>query len=105
MLIVDPHGEYGTLKEIEAGNEDIFQDANGGYSPSVQIWSPEDIKIQISELTQSDLFSILDNPSDAQEQVLSEAWDNLQRNDDEYISLEQVKNECESVGEMIWIGK
>ncbi|KXB06898.1 hypothetical protein AKJ52_01335 [candidate division MSBL1 archaeon SCGC-AAA382C18] len=99
MLIIDPHGEYGTLKEIEERNQDIFQDADEGYSPSVQIWSPEDIKIQISELTQSDLFSILDNPSDAQEQVLSEAWDNLQNKDNEYISLEEIKEECASVGD------
>lgn len=99
MLIIDPHGEYGSLMEME--EDDRFQDEEDDYSPEVEIWSPDDIHIRISELSRSDLFSVLDDPSDAQEQVLSQAWDQLQSRDDDYISLNDIKNMCDTVGNQL----
>lgn len=96
LLVLDPHGEYGSLMEME--DDDRFSD-DDGYSPDVEIWTPEDLDIRISELTLSDLFSILDDPSDAQEQVLSQAWDQLQGQEDDYISLNDIKNTCQTVGQ------
>ncbi|MFB6217438.1 MAG: ATP-binding protein [Candidatus Aenigmatarchaeota archaeon] len=99
MLIVDPHGEYGSLMEMEEDTR--FQDEEDGYSPEIELYSPEDIHIRIGDLTRSDLFSVLDDPSDAQEQVLSQAWDQLQSEEDEYISLNDIKSQCETVGQAL----
>lgn len=100
VLILDPHSEYGSLKEMEDSTfQDTFTDETDGYVPSVRILRPDDIRIQIAELSRSDLFSILDDPSDPQEQVLAEAWNQLQGEDDDYISINDIKNRCEMVGE------
>jgi DNA helicase HerA-like ATPase len=98
MLIVDPHGEYGSLKEME--EDDRFSE--GEYSPEVDIKTPDDIKIRISELSLSDLFSVVDDPSDAQEHVLSEGWSALKNDSDvdfEYVTLEQIKSRCHDVAD------
>jgi DNA helicase HerA-like ATPase len=98
MLIVDPHGEYGSLKEME--DDDRFSE--GDYSPEVDIKTPDDIKIRISELSLSDLFSVVDDPSDAQEHVLSEGWSALKNDSDvdfEYVTLEQIKSRCHDVAD------
>ncbi|WP_248896123.1 ATP-binding protein [Haloplanus halobius] len=98
MLIVDPHGEYGSLKEME----DDGRFSEGDYSPEVDIKTPDDIKIRISELSLSDLFSVVDDPSDAQEHVLSEGWSALKNDSDvdfEYVTLEQIKSRCHDVAD------
>lgn len=100
MLIIDPHGEYGSLKEME--EDERFKDENEGYSPIVDILSPEQIRIRISELSLSDLFSVVDDPSDAQEHVLSEGWTSLRNDKDvdfDYVTLEQIKERCRDVAE------
>lgn len=99
MLIVDPHGEYGSLMEME---EDDRFSGDDGYSPNVEIWSPDDVFIRNSELSLSDLFSVVDDPSDAQEHVLSEAWSDLRNDDDvdfDYVTLQQLKDRCVQVAE------
>jgi len=98
VLILDPHGEYGSLKEMEDDDlSDEFQD--DGYAPEVQIKRPDSIQIRISELSLGDLFSIIDDPSDPQEQVLAEAWNQLQADDDDYISINNIQDKVEEVGE------
>lgn len=99
ILILDPHGEYGSLDDME---EDELSDkfrGDDGYSPEVQIKRPDDIQIRISELSLGDLFSIIDDPSDPQEQVLAEAWNQLQSEEDDYISINNIQNKVEEVGE------
>lgn len=99
VLILDPHGEYGSLEEMEDDDlSDKFQD-DDGYSPEVQIKRPDDIQIRINELSLGDLFSIIDDPSDPQEQVLAEAWNQLQSEDDDYISINNIQNKVEEVGD------
>ena len=99
ILILDPHGEYGSLDDME---EDELSDkfrGDDGYSPEVQIKRPDDIQIRISELSLGDLFSIIDDPSDPQEQVLAEAWNQLQSEEDDYISINNIQNKVEEVGD------
>lgn len=99
ILILDPHGEYGSLEEMEDSElSDKFQ-GDDGYSPEVQIKRPDDIQIRISELSLGDLFSIIDDPSDPQEQVLAEAWNQLQSEDDDYISINDIQDKVEEVGD------
>lgn len=95
VLVLDPHGEYGSLKQMEEGEK--FQD--GDYAPEVQIKRPDSIQIRISELSLGDLFSIIDDPSDPQEQVLAEAWNQLQSKEDDYISINDLQNKVEEVGD------
>lgn len=100
ILIIDPHGEYSSLREME--DDPRFHDEDEGYSPDVEIWSPDDIHIRISELSKSDVFSILDDPSDAQEHVFSEAWTQLRSDDGvdfDYVTLQQIKSQCMTVAD------
>lgn len=100
VLILDPHGEYGSLKEMEDTElGDKFRDSDDGYTPEVQILRPDDIQIRISELSLGDLFSVIDDPSDPQEQVLAEAWNQLQSEGDDYISINQLQQKCDTVGQ------
>ncbi|MFB1063324.1 ATP-binding protein [Natrinema sp. H-ect4] len=99
VLIADPHGEYGSLTEMETDSR--FEAEVDGYGPDVKIIKPDEIHIRIAELSTSDLFSLLDDPSDAQEQVLAEAWSRLQPGEDgnsEYISVNELKQKCQEVG-------
>jgi DNA helicase HerA-like ATPase len=95
VLILDPHGEYSSLKQME-GDERF--EGEDGYTPEVQIKRPDSIQIRISELSLGDLFSIIDDPSDPQEQVLAEAWNQLQADGDDYISINDLQNKVETVG-------
>lgn len=99
ILILDPHGEYGSLDDMEKDElSDKFR-GDDGYSPEVQIKRPDDIQIRISELSLGDLFSIIDDPSDPQEQVLAEAWNQLQSEEDDYISINDIQNKVEDIGQ------
>ncbi|NMI77027.1 DUF87 domain-containing protein [Nanohaloarchaea archaeon] len=99
ILILDPHGEYDSLNDMEEEElSDKFQ-GDDGYSPEVQIKRPDDIQIRISELSLGDLFSIIDDPSDPQEQVLAEAWNQLQSEEDDYISINDIQNKVEDIGQ------
>ncbi|NMJ77275.1 DUF87 domain-containing protein [Nanohaloarchaea archaeon] len=99
VLILDPHGEYGSLKEMEDNDlSDKFQ-GDDGYAPEVQVERPDNIQIRIAELSLGDLFSIIDDPSDPQEQVLAEAWNQLQAEDDDFISINDIQNKVEEVGQ------
>ncbi len=95
VLILDPHSEYHSLKEMT--DMDVFIDEDG-YKPKVKIKKPEDLKIRISELDFRDLVSLLDDPSNAQENVLKDAWSNL-KNNDQYITLNELKSECQNVSD------
>lgn len=100
MLVVDPHGEYGSLKEMEEDRRFINEDID--YSPEVEIFNPNEIQIRISELSMSDLFSVIDDPSNAQEHVLSEAWQSLRNDADinfEYVTLNQIKERCHDLAD------
>jgi DNA helicase HerA-like ATPase len=83
VLVLDPHGEYGSLQQMQGIDE--FE--SGEYSPDVEIKRPDDLRLRISELSFTDLMSVLSDPSDAQEAALSEAWNSL---DDTHLSAEKI---------------
>ncbi len=76
VLIFDPHGEYGTLSDMRGHPE--FEAADG-YSPTVKIMAPSDVKIRISSLDYADLLILLPEMSDRQKAILSKAYRTLQR--------------------------
>lgn len=70
MLIVDPHGEYQTLKQME-GMETFRRNA---YIPRVEVIRPEKVKIRISSLTLGDLRYLLPNMSERMHYLLGKAY-------------------------------
>lgn len=75
VLIVDPHGEYSTLQEMQ--NKPEF--AQGDYKPQVRIIRPEDLRVRISSLTLGDLRYLLPNLSEKMHYQLGRAFNHAQR--------------------------
>jgi DNA helicase HerA-like ATPase len=71
VLIVDPHGEYDTLTEMQG--MDAFA-AGDGYRPRVEIIRPENVKVRISSLTVGDLRYLLPDMSERMHFVLGRAY-------------------------------
>lgn len=99
-LVFDPHGEYDTLREM-AGDDhaEAFQDATAGYTPTVNVVPSSELRVRIADLTFQDLLTVLDNVSNPMEQVLYNAWNNLQRADSDHITVDELKREVANVGD------
>ncbi|KGF71736.1 hypothetical protein DO97_15750 [Neosynechococcus sphagnicola sy1] len=76
VLICDPHGEYGTLAQIQG--HPAFQ-APDGYAPTVKVLTPEEIRIRVSSLDYYDILALLPTMSDRQKSILDKAFLILQR--------------------------
>lgn len=76
VLIFDPHGEYGTLADLQGHS--AFQ-GEDGYSPRVKILLPEDVHIRLSSLDYYDILMLLPTMSDRQQSILSKAFNILKR--------------------------
>lgn len=76
VLIFDPHGEYGTLSEMQGHG--AFADANG-YAPKVKVLTPEQLQIRISSLDYYDILMLLPEMSDRQQAILNKAFMILKR--------------------------
>ena len=74
MLIVDPHGEYDTLSELEW--DDAF--AEGVYRPRVEVIRPDNVKVRISSLSLADLRYLLPNLSERMHYVLGRAYNTME---------------------------
>ena len=70
VLIIDPHGEYGTLQEIH--QHPAFQE--GSYRPEVRLYTPERIKIRFSSLTEADIVYLLPEMTEKMRTYLSQAY-------------------------------
>lgn len=71
VLILDPHGEYSTLGEMESHPSFAAED---GYRPKVKVLAPEQIKIRISSLNFYDILTLLPEMSDRQKSFLEKAF-------------------------------
>jgi DNA helicase HerA-like ATPase len=85
MLIVDPHGEYHTLKQMEGLDAFLGDD----YSPRVEVIRPENVKVRISSLTLGDLRYLLPNLSERMHYLLGKAYRLVFRKFGEKWTLEQ----------------
>jgi DNA helicase HerA-like ATPase len=75
VLIVDPHGEYDTLRSIEG---DARFSADDGYKPEVKILTHDRIKVRFSSLTEADIRYLLpEGTSDKMLHYLSQAYRKL----------------------------
>lgn len=76
ILIFDPHGEYGTLADIQ-GHPD-FQGMDG-YAPRVKVLTPDQVRIRMSSLDYYDIQTLLPQMSDRQQAILHKAFLNLKK--------------------------
>lgn len=88
VLIVDPHGEYDTLTEMQ-GLEHFA--AGDGYRPRVEIIRPDDVKVRVSSLTLADLRYLLPDLSERMHYVLGRAYNLVGRKYGPRWSLAQLK--------------
>lgn len=70
ILVLDPHGEYGTFKGIES-HPDFGAD---GYIPEVKTFRRDTLKVRFSSLALSDLRALLPNLTDKMEAMLRQAY-------------------------------
>jgi len=70
VLIVDPHGEYDTLKEMES-NKDF---TDGRYRPEVKILLPDKVKVRFDTLELGDIRYLLPELSDKMNYFLTDAF-------------------------------
>ena len=96
VLVIDPHGEYDTLQQVQ--NMESFRDP--GYSPKVRIFRPQDLRVRISSLTLPDLRYLLTNLSEKMHYQLGRAYRYAQRTwgEDKY-TLEQLNRAVREVGD------
>jgi uncharacterized protein len=76
VVIIDPHGEYNTLQEMQ--NHPAF--AEGNYKPKVRIFHPDMIRVRIDNLTLPDLRYLLPTLSEKMQYQLGRAFTYAQRN-------------------------
>ncbi|HWS87074.1 MAG TPA: ATP-binding protein [Pyrinomonadaceae bacterium] len=76
VLIVDPHGEYDTLRSIE--DDPRFRDEGDGYKPEVRVYTHERVKVRFSSLTEADVKYLLpEGTSEKMLHFLSQAFRQL----------------------------
>ncbi len=96
VLVIDPHGEYDTLQQVQ--NLESFREH--GYSPKVRIFRPHDLRVRISSLSLPDLRYLLTNLSEKMHYQLGRAYRYAQRTwgEDRY-TLEQLYRAVREVGD------
>jgi len=76
VLIVDPHGEYDTMRSVE--DDPRFRDERDGYHPEVKVFTHERVKVRFSSLTEADVKYLLpEGTSDKMLHFLSQAFRQL----------------------------
>jgi hypothetical protein len=76
VLILDPHGEYGTLSEIQGHPKFAGDD---GYVPQVRVITPDEIRIRMSSLDYYDLLTLLPQMSERQQAILDKGFQVLKK--------------------------
>ena len=82
ILIIDPHGEYGTLDQI-ANTPQFSEEGDGrgsGYHAHVRVYKPEQVKVRLSTLNMGDMRSLLPEMTEKQQYLLSRALRKVQEN-------------------------
>lgn len=75
VLIIDPHGEYGTLDQI-ANSSQFTEQGEGrgsGYRAQVKVYRPDQVKVRVSTLNMGDMRHLLSEMTEKQQYLLSRA--------------------------------
>jgi DNA helicase HerA-like ATPase len=86
VLVVDPHGEYDTLQDMQ--NAPAFRD--GPYKPHVRIFRPDTIRMKIDTLELDEIRGLLSNLTDKMHYQLGRAFNWARKNYAGGYSLEQL---------------
>lgn len=75
VLVIDPHGEYGTLADL--GNTEALIDPvpPRPYRPYAQVLTPSDIHVKVSTLEFADLRYLLPSLTERMEDLLHKAFE------------------------------
>ena len=86
VLIVDPHGEYGTLQELANHNQfaETAPDARSprsrpAYRATTRVYLHDQVKVRLSTLDLGDLRYLLPDMTEKQHFYLGRAYNNLKR--------------------------
>jgi len=97
VLVVDPHGEYDTLAQMQeparimVEGVDIFA-GDDDYRPRVDVIRPDDVKVRISSLTLGDLRYLMPpNTSERMHHVLGKAYNLVRQKFGEKWTLPQLR--------------
>lgn len=99
ILVIDPHNEYDTLQDIV----NLPDFAEGNYKPTVKVFTPENVNVRISSLTEHDIKYLLPNLSEKMSYYLSIAYKNVSRGcdpdeDSSYLwNVSDLRNELENL--------
>jgi DNA helicase HerA-like ATPase len=82
ILIIDPHGEYGTLDQIANAPEfsEPGEGRSSGYQAHVRVYKPEQVKVRLSTLNMGDMRALLPEMTEKQQYLLSRAMRKVQEN-------------------------
>ena len=84
VLIVDPHGEYGTFQEMANHNEFAEADAptarrRAGYRARTQVYLHDQVKVRLNTLTLGDLRYLLPGLTEKQHHFLGQAYEAMRK--------------------------
>ncbi len=75
VLIVDPHGEYGTLDQLM--NSPLFSEPaegrHSGYQAQVKVYKQDQVKVRLSSLDMGDMRHLLTEMTEKQQYLLNRA--------------------------------
>lgn len=95
VLIIDPHGEYNTLQQMQ--NLPPFSEGN--YKPRVRVFRPDQLKVRVDSLTVADLRYLLPNLSEKMHYQLGRAFAFAQRSFKGGYTLEQLMQSIRETAE------
>ncbi len=75
VLILDPHGEYGTLDQL-ANFPQFAEEGDGhgsGYQAQVKVYKPDQVKVRLSSLNMGDMRHLLPEMTEKQQYLLGRA--------------------------------
>jgi DNA helicase HerA-like ATPase len=101
VLVLDPHGEYGTLAEImntpafsEEGNSD---GRKATYRGQVKVYKPQDIKVRLSTLEMADMRHLLTEMTEKQQYLLTRALRKVRESKKPMWGADDLKNAIRAV--------
>jgi hypothetical protein len=106
VLIIDPHGEYGTLQEMRNYDEFTEEQADDGRAPrrvpryqaETRVYLHDQVKVRLSTLNVADLRYLLPMMTDKQHHFLSQAFDRLHQKRLSHWTAEDLKVCVSEVG-------
>ncbi len=80
VLVIDPHGEYGTLRELPNTPALADRSSLSDYRPAARVLRPDHIRVKLSTLEYPDLRYLLPTMTERMEDLLSRAFARVEAN-------------------------